>query len=89
MSFFKEHKVLGIFLVLILVFVVTMCTIRWVRKANGTFKDRNETNQTQQMDTQDTQQEQINTSIKEDTEEEYILLYRIQQKQWYSVLWHA
>ena len=70
MSFFKEHKVLGIFLVLILVFVVTMCTIRWVRKANGTFKDRNETNQTQQMDTQDTQQEQINTSIKEDTEEE-------------------
>ena len=63
MSFFKEHKVLGIFLVLILVFVVTMCTIRWVRKANGTFKDRNETNQTQQMDTQDTQQEQINTKV--------------------------
>lgn len=70
MSFFKEHKVLGIFLVLILVFVVTMCTIRFVRKANGTFKDHNATNQTQQMETQDTQHEQPSTSIKEDTEED-------------------
>ena len=70
MSFFKEHRILATILVLLVVFVVVMCTIRWVRKANGTFKDHNATNSEQQTETQSTQDQQQNTSIKEDTEED-------------------
>lgn len=69
MSFFKEHRVLAIILILLLVFVITMITIREVRIANGTFKYPNK-DSSEQVDTQSTEQAQQNTSIQVDTEEE-------------------